>query len=249
MVRDLFYTFLFEPLYNGLIFFISIVPFADVGIAVMLLTVVVKIVLLPLSVKAVRTQVLAKELEPELARIREKHKSDKGEQAKQTMALYREKGINPFSSFFLILLQIPIIFALYWVFFRGGLPTINEEFLYSFISTPEAVNMEFLGLIDVSGRSIIFALAAGISQFFQVRLTLPAIGPRTSNVSFKEDLARSFQLQMKYVLPVVVAVISYSISAAVALYWATSNIFAIGQELLIIRRLKKKLAAGREMKT
>jgi len=243
MIRDLFYTILFEPLYNGLIFLISIVPYADVGIAVILLTVIVKIILLPLSIKAVKTQVLVKELDPELQGIREKYKNNKQEQAQKTMALYREKGINPFSSFLLLLIQIPIILALYWVFFRGGLPLINEEFLYSFVSVPDMVNMEFLGLIEVSGRSIFLALLAGITQFFQVRLTLPKMKPRKENPTFKEDLARSFQMQMKYVLPVIVVVISYTISAAVALYWATSNIFAIGQELLIIRRIRKSLAS------
>jgi YidC/Oxa1 family membrane protein insertase len=160
------------------------------------------------------------------------------------MALYKEKGINPFSSFFLLLIQIPIILALYWVFFKGGLPTINEELLYSFISIPGSINMEFLGIVDVSGRSIVLALIAGITQFFQIRLTLPKLKPRQGNSTFKDDLARSFQIQMKYVLPVIVVVISYTISAAIAIYWATSNIFAIGQELLIIRRIRKNLASS-----
>lgn len=243
MIREFFHLFLLDPLYNGLVFLISIVPFADVGIAVIILTIFVKLVILPLSIKAVRTQILVKELEPTLREIREKHKDNKQKQAEQTMSLYKEKGINPFSSFFLILIQIPIIFSLYWVFFKGGLPVINEEILYSFVRIPEVVNIEFLGLIDVTGKSIFLALLAGITQFFQARLSLPAMKPRTKNASMKEDFARSFQLQMRYVLPVIVVFIAYTISAAIALYWATSNIFAIGQELLVMRRIKKQQAS------
>ncbi|MEX0917399.1 MAG: YidC/Oxa1 family membrane protein insertase [Candidatus Paceibacterota bacterium] len=236
---ELFHLLLFDPLYNALVFILNIHPLIDAGIAVVLLTIAVKFILLPLSVKAIRTQLLMRKLEEPLKAIREEYK-DKKEQAKKIMALYKEKGVNPFSSILLLFIQLPIIFALYWVFFKGGLPDINMDLLYSFIRAPSSVDMEFLGLVDVSQRSIVLALLAGVSQFFQAKLSLPLPPEKTKEPSFKNDLARSFHLQMRYVLPVIVAVIAYTISAAVALYWTTSNLFAIGQELLIKRRLEKK---------
>jgi len=234
-----FNTFFYNPLYNGLIFLIDVVPFADVGLAIIALTVVVKLILFPLSKKAVRTQIIMRAVEPELKKLKEKYK-DKQEQARKVMQFYKEKGINPFSGVLLIFIQIPIILALYWVFFRGGLPEINTDILYSFIQEPKLINMDFLGQINMSGRSLLLAAMAGISQYFQIKYSLPPMKDRTENASLKDDLARSFQLQMRYFLPFFIFIFSYFISAAVALYWVTSNMFAIGQEIIIRRKIKEK---------
>jgi len=240
MIIDFFRVTLYEPLYNGLVLLISIVPFADVGIAVIILTVFVKLILFPLSIKMVKTQLAVRELEPHIKKIKEKYKKDQSEQARKTMALYKEKGVNPFFGFLLILVQLPIIFSLYWVFFKGGLPVINEDILFSFIPVPEIVNMQFLGFIDIGAKSIFLALLAGVTQYFQIKLSLPPMKPRENKTpSLKEDLARSFNIQMRYIMPIIVIVISYVISAAVALYWTTSNLFAIGQEIYVRKRIKQ----------
>ena len=238
MIKGFFNTVLYEPLYNGLVFLIDIVPFADVGIAVVILTLAVKLVLFPLSIKMVKTQIAVRTLEPEIAKIKEKHKGNSQEQARQMMALYKERGVNPFSGILLLFVQIPIIFALYFVFFRG-LPIINVDILYSFIPVPTEVNMHFLGLIDMSMKSVILAAMAGATQYFQMKFALPKMEARKDNPSFKEDLSRSFQMQMRYILPIVVLVIAYVISSAVALYWTTSNLFQIGQEVYVRRNIKK----------
>ncbi|MEK7589778.1 MAG: YidC/Oxa1 family membrane protein insertase [Patescibacteria group bacterium] len=240
MIGEVFNTVFFNPIYNGLIFLLDVVPFIDVGIAVILVTVVVKLVLFPFSLKMVKTQLAVKALEPEITKLKETHKKDKQEQAKQTMALYKEKGVNPFSGFLLILIQIPVIFALYWVFLRGGLPEINVDILYSFTPIPENINMNFLGLIDVSTKSVLFALLAGATQFFQIKYSLPPMKERVGKASLKDDLARSFHIQMRYVMPIIVFSVAYAISAAVAIYWTTSNLFAIGQEIYVRKTIKNK---------
>jgi len=238
MISGIFHTFFYDPLYNGLIFLITVVPLADVGFAIILLTVLVKLILFPISQKAVRTQFVMKGLEPDLTRIKEKYAKDKQEQARQTMSLYKEKGINPFSGILLLLIQLPIILALYWVFFRGGLPVVDTDILYSFITEPKAINMDFLGYIDMAGRSMVIAFLAGLSQYFQFKLSLPELKSRNENASLKADFARSFQLQMRYMLPIFIFIFSYFISAAVALYWFTSNLFAIGQEIYLRKKIK-----------
>jgi len=220
---------------------IGIVPFADVGIAIILLTVLVKLILFPISQKAVRTQFLMRGLQPQLEKIKEKYAKNKQEQARKTMDLYKEKGINPFSGILLIFIQIPIIFALYWVFFRGGLPEIDMSLLYSFIREPSQINMNFLGSIDMAGRSVVLAFLAGLSQYFQIKLSLPTLKKRDDSASLKDDFARSFQLQMRYMLPLFIFGFSYFISAGVALYWFTSNIFAIGQEIFLKKKLSKNI--------
>jgi membrane protein insertase Oxa1/YidC/SpoIIIJ len=136
-----------------------------------------------------------------------------------------------------VLLQLPILFGLYWVFWKGGLPGINTTILYSFVPAPPAIDMSFLGFIDMGERSILLALLTGVTQYVYTRLSMGQRQARSlaSNPSFSEDMARSFDLQARYVLPVLFTAISYSLSAALPLYWATSNIFMIGQELLMIR--------------
>jgi YidC/Oxa1 family membrane protein insertase len=232
MFSTAFHEAVYVPLYNGLVFLVDTVPFHDVGLAVILLTIAARILLLPLSRQAIRTQAAMREVAPEIEKLKEQYKEKQEEQARAIFALYREKKIRPFSSFFLILLQLPILFGLYWVFLRGGLPNIDTSALYGFMSVPENVNMHFLGLVDMAERSTVLAVFAGVTQLIHARLSM---GPRTSTPSstppsFSSDLAKSMDLQMRYVLPIMIAVIAYTISAAVALYWVTSNTFMILQE-------------------
>jgi len=239
MEAGFFSTVFYQPLYNTLVLILAAVPGANVGVAIITLTVVVRTVLLPLSHKSVVSQARMRSLAPHLEKIKEKHKDNKQEQARKTMALYKEHGINPFSGCLLVLVQLPIIFALYLVFFKG-LPNLNAEHLYSFVSLPETVSMMFLGVM-LSKKSIIFALFAAITQYYQIKLSIPAIAPAEAGAkpSFKDDFARSFNVQMRYMLPVIVFGISYSISAAVALYWTTSNIFSIAHELYVKRKAEQ----------
>ena len=97
--------------------------------------------------------------------------------------------------------------------------------------------MSFLGF-DLAHKSVIFAAIAAISQYFQIKLSVPPIAPseKGTKPSFKDDFARSFNVQMRYMLPVIVFGIGYSISAAIALYWTTSNLFSIAHELYVKRK-------------
>lgn len=240
MISSAFNTLIHQPLYNGLIFLIDTLHIVDVGIAVILFTIIVKLLLFPLSKTAVTTQLKMRVVEPELKELREKYKDDKQKQAQEMMRLYKENNINPFSSFLLIFIQLPIIIGLYWIFLKSGLPVVDTSLLYGFVSAPDfVIDMHFLGHLDLSMKSWLLAGTASVTSFFQMRYSLPAPGPKVENPSFKDDLARSMNLQMRYVFPVVIFFIAYTISGAVALYWATSNIFTIGQELVIRKRIKE----------
>lgn len=242
MLSDIWNVILYKPLLNALAFFVSIVPGGDIGIAVIILTIVVKTLLFPLSQKSIEGQMKMNLLAPELKKIKEGGLS-KEEQAKQTFELYKKHKANPFSGCLLILIQIPIIFALYYVFLNG----INLEngLLYSFIQVPDKINTTFLGLVDMAEKSLVLALLAGVSQYFQAALIPKQETKSSSTPSFQENLSKSMQTQMKYVFPFIVAFIAYSVSGAVALYWITSNIFAIGQQ--IYANNKRKLALQAEL--
>lgn len=232
-----FFTVVFlQPLYNGLIFLMSLVPNADAGVTIIIFTVIVRIVLYPLSRKSIETQFKMKQVEPEAARIKSAVK-DKTEQATKIMELYRRNGLNPLSGFFLLLLQIPIIIALYQVFLRSGLPVLNTDLLYSFTPTPAAVNMHFLGILDISQKSYILAFLAAASQFFQMKLALPPAKPAARGSSPTDAFARSMNVQMRYLFPIMAFFIVYNLSGTIGLYWTTNNIFAILQEWYVRRKL------------
>lgn len=234
------HTFFFDPIYNGLVFFIDVIPGGDVGLSIVAITLVVKFILLPLSLKASRMQKIVKELEPKMTEIKERHKDDREALARATMGVYKEAGINPFSGIFLMLLQIPIVIALYFSVSTGGgipLPGINGDLLYSFVPSPSTIDMIFLGFVNIAMNSWPLAVLAGATQFIHAKLSLPTPEPKKEGVvSMKDDFARSMHLNMRYVLPVMIGVIAYTLSASVALYFTVSNLFAIAQELLIRRR-------------
>jgi YidC/Oxa1 family membrane protein insertase len=206
-------------------------------LAVIALTVAVRIILFPLSKRAVESQLAMKKVAPEIEELKKKY-PDSAEQSKAIFALYKERGIHPFSSVGLLLLQLPVLIGLYWVFANGGLPTIDSSLLYPFVHVPETVNMEFLGIMDMAkNHNIILAILAAVTQFGYTRLSM---GPRGSQsageATMSSDMAKSFDIQARYVFPVIIGVISYTIIAAAPLYWVTSNIFMILQEYASGRR-------------
>jgi YidC/Oxa1 family membrane protein insertase len=237
-----FHDIFYQPLYNGLLFLMDVLPGADAGLAVIILTIFVKLVLFPFAKRSIETQFAMKKYAPELAALKKQFENNREGYARATMAFYREKKISPFLSFALILVQLPIIISLYYVFFGAGLPDINEALRYSFVPAPE-VNMEFLGVMNIAGKSIVLAIIAGVTQFFQVKFSMPPIDKKSRDGSFQGELMHSMQVQMKYIMPIFTAFIAYSISGAVALYWTTSNLFAIGQEIYVRRKLNNKSPA------
>ncbi len=232
-------TVFYEPLYNGLIFLVQAFPIHSVGIAVILLTLLVKIILFPLAQKSIKSQVEMKKIEPFIEKIKKDFPNNKEEQARKTMALYKEHKINPFSGCLVLLIQIPIIFALYKVFMNGI--HSPEGVLYSFVHLPETFSTMFLGA-DLTGKSIGLAILAGASQFLQAHVASASLTPATDEKSFKNDFMKSMQFQMKYILPVFIAIVSYTLASAVALYWVTSNLFTVGQEYIIRKKAKQEMA-------
>jgi len=238
MLTNIWNTVLYQPLLNALAFLVSIIPGGDVGIAVIALTILVKVVLFPLSQKSIESQVEMNILTPEINKIKVSGAS-KEEQARQTFDLYKKHKVNPFSGCLLVLIQIPVIFALYYVFFKG----LNFEsgLLYSFVNIPEKINMIFLGVLDITKKSLILALLAGVSQYLQAYFMPKPVIPSGTSLSFADSFTKSMNMQMKYVFPFIVAFFAYSISGAVALYWITSNFFMIGQQIYVKREKNFKM--------
>ncbi len=237
-MHALWTTIFYNPLYNVLIFFTSVIPFHDIGFSVIALTILVKLALFPITKKSIITQVKQRAMEGAIEEIKKQY-PDKQEQAKKTFELYKKNKFNPFSSCLLVLIQFPILIALIYV--MQGIAT-NASALYSFVHMPEYLNTNFLSLIDVSKPSILLAVLAGLSQFVQFRLAMPPkkAAPVEPDDSFKGQLQKNMQMQMQYFMPILIIFVGMKFSGAVALYWITSNIFTIIQEWSL-RRHKQEL--------
>lgn len=241
MLINFWNTVFYNPLLNLLVLFVSFIPNGDIGLAVILLTILVKIILFPLSKKSIESQAKMNKLAPEIEKIKNSGIS-KEEQARQTFDLYKQNKTNPFSGCLIILVQIPIIFALYHVFLKGI--KIDSNLLYSFVKLPQEINTMFLGLVDISSKSLLLAILAGITQYLQAHfMPKPAVSliPNSKGNSFSESFAKNMQLQMKYVFPFLIAFVAYSVSGAVALYFITSNIFATIQQIYLNKKEKENL--------
>ncbi|MFA6416243.1 MAG: YidC/Oxa1 family membrane protein insertase [Candidatus Paceibacterota bacterium] len=227
-------TIFFNPIYNVYVVLVNIIPGHDLGLAIILLTVLFKLAIYPLYRKAIITNLRLKEINPQLEEIKKKYKDNQTEQAKKMMELYKNNNINPFSGFWVIIVQIPIFLTLFYVF-RGDINS-HLSSLYSFVQAPENFNKLFLGIFDLSAnKNYLFAVLTGLTQYYQTKLTLPASSPAPTNGaerSFADDFGRSMNTQMLYVMPVVIAFVSASVPAAVCLYWITSNTMSIVLELI-----------------
>jgi YidC/Oxa1 family membrane protein insertase len=245
-MSSLWNSVFYQPIYNILIFIINNVTFGDVGFAIILVTIVIKLALSPLTKKSIRSQILMKRMEPEIKQIKKDY-PNKEEQAKKTFELYKKYGTNPFSGCIVVLIQLPVIFALYYVFLKGL--ALDTGAIYSFMSKPTVMNTNFLGLIELGGKSLVLAILAGATQFIQGYLASPVqakvevipAGSVPEAKTFQDELSGSMQTNIKYILPIFIIFISWKISAAVALYFVISNIFTIAQEWYIRRSLENKI--------
>lgn len=231
----LYNTILYEPLFNLLVFLYNVVPFQDIGLAIILLTLIIKLVLFPLTKQSIKAQKALQELQPKMNELKEKYKDNKEEMSKQMMKLYSENKVNPLSSCLPLLLQFPILIAVYQVF-RHGLNSDNLDVLYSFVANPGHINSISLGFIDLAVPSIALAVLAGIAQFFQAKM-LPKQAPAIKSKGSKdESIMASLNKNMTYFMPVMTIIIGIQLPSGLALYWLLTTLLTILQQHLIFRK-------------
>lgn len=255
IIATMYHTYIFIPLYNMLIGIMDLFPWMDIGVAVIVFTCVVKFILFPLSKKAIISQIKMKAVEPKVAVLREKYKSDQKVMGQKLMELYKENNVNPFSMLLPILIQFPIIIAMYSVFANSGLPVVNESYLYSFIHVPVA-DVNFLGLIDTTKTSLLISVLVAVSQFaylqynsIQQKKSPSNVGGISAGSQASSILASSAIMdRMKYIFPVIIFIISLNLSAAIGIYWVVSNLFTLGQDYWVRHSHSKKMLKLLEVK-
>lgn len=235
----MFETFFYQPILNLLIFIYNIIPGHDLGVAIILLTVIIKLALLPLTKKQLESQKSLQDLQPKVDKIKKKYKDQKDELGRAMMAVYKEHKVNPLSSCLPLLIQMPFLFAIFRVF-RNGFENGAFNLLYPFITKPESIHYISFGFVDLSLKhNIYLAVAAGLAQFYQTKLLQTKRPKPKVEGSQDEDMASIMNKQMMYFMPVMTAMISYQFSAGLALYWFVSTLFTVFQQVIIFGKKKK----------
>jgi len=230
---DIFHLILYQPLFNALVAIYKYFPVQDFGIAVIILTLLIKIALYPLNSISIKAQKKLAQLQPKIEEVQKKYKDDKEKLVKETFILYKKEKINPFSGFLPTLVQLPILIAIFQVFWKGFGPEQMAN-LYSFLPEPSDINPFFMGL---SHPNFILAFFAGIAQFWQTKMMNPKES-RKQDFSKKNDFSKLIQKQMLYFFPVLTILILLKLPSAVGLYFLVASIFTILQQHLILKQHK-----------
>ena len=233
---SIYHTVLFEPLFNTLVILYNLVPGQDFGVAVILVTLLVRFAFAPMSAKAVVAQRKLMALQPQAKEIQERFKKDRDRQAKELLELYKKEKVNPLAGILPILIQIPFLIALYQVFWKG-LGAEQLEFLYSFVANPGLIDPTFLGIVNLGEKSLVMAGVAAAFQFVQGK-QMAQKRPAGDQKSF----AATFQKQALYFFPVLTLLIVSQLPSAVGLYWITTSVFSIVQHWHITRKEKPQMA-------
>jgi len=233
---------LYKPLLNVLMLLYVYIPGHDFGVAIIALTLIIRVILFPSYLGTLKSQWALKKIQPKLDEIKKLHPDDKTKQSEEMMKIYKEHKVNPLGSCLPLLIQIPILFALYRVF-TVGLTTDSLKHLYAwFPGVPETINTTFLAFmhmpglqIDLTHPNMYLAVIAAVSQLFQSWLTTkfqPIQG---------EGMAKMINTQMLYLFPIMTGFIAWSLPAALALYWIATTVFTILQQLFVITPVGRKL--------
>ncbi len=225
----LFNEVLYRPLLNLLIGTYNIVPGNDFGIAVIALTVLIRFLFAPLSIRAVRSQRAMARINPEMEAIKEKFKSDPAAQSAAVMELYRKHKINPLAGCLPLLVQIPILIALYQALLAGFQPE-SLKLLYGFVENPGVVQTLSFGFLNIAVKNPVLAILAGVLQFVQSKLS---VGAQNTAGGKANPTMAALNTQMLYFFPLMIILISWNLPAGLTLYWVTTTVFSIAEQAFI----------------
>ncbi len=236
-LASLYTAVFYQPIFNILILLYNVIPGKDLGIAIILLTALFRFAMLPLSMKAAITQKKFTELQPRVKEIQEKFKANKDQQAKELLALYQKEKVNPFAGILPLLIQIPVLLALFQVFGKG-LAAEQISNLYWFVQNPVHLDPMFLGFFDLQARSLWIGVVAAALQFIQSKQMMP----RPSKLVKQHNFSSGLQNSMLYFSPLLTLMILPQLPAAVGLYWITTSVFSIWQQWYINRKSEARSA-------
>jgi len=232
---ELYNTILYQPLFNATIFLYNIIPGNDFGLAVIALTISTRLIFFPLTVKTIRSQRALNKINPLMKEIKEKFKNNAQAQSAAIMQLYKEHKVNPLSGCLPLLIQLPILIALYQAFGAGFKPD-SLALLYSFIENPGHINEISLGFLNITSRSIGLAVITGFFQFLQLRQNQKLTQGDSDSSSGAPKEMQALNKQMLYFFPVMIIIIGWNLPAGLLIYWLTTTLFSMAEQTYIRAR-------------
>lgn len=246
---ELFQTIFVHPMSNLLVAVYQLllslgVPYA-LGFAIIVLTVLIRVILYPFMASQLRASKKMQELAPHLTKLKEKHKGDAQRLQAETMLLYKEHGVNPLAGCLPVLIQLPLLFGLYTVLRESvqqtDLSKINEFIYFESLKLQKVWDTHFFGIPLSKTPSDLFAsmpwiiilpLLTGLTQFIQSRMMFV---PKSDEKNAKKndaqpDFASAFQSQSMYLFPLMIGFFSFTFPSGLSLYWITFTIFGIIQQ-------------------
>ena len=237
-IVNIFTLICYQPLLNILVWTYNIIPGHDIGVVIIIITLLIKILLYLPSRSTIKVQRAMAELQPKLNEIKVKYKDNKEQQALETMKLYKEHKINPFSSCLPLLIQLPFLIAIYQVF-SLGLSNGSLDLLYPFITNPGQINSLAFGFLDMAKPQFILAILAGAAQFWQTKMMMAKRPEVKTKGSEDEVMAAIMGRQMTVMMPIMTVVIGWSLPAGLVFYWFLLTIFTGVQQLITLRKKKE----------
>jgi YidC/Oxa1 family membrane protein insertase len=232
----------YQPIFNLLVWIYNLV--GDMGVAIVLLTLVIKLVLYPLSKKSVTSQRALQELQPKVEALKVKFKGEKDKLAKELMQLYQSEKVSPLSSCLPLLVQLPFLIALYQVFNSGLRSPDSLSLLYPFIHNPGTLSHIAFGSWDLLAASWPLAVAAGLAQFWQSKMLVTKKPAVSGEASKDEGQAAMMNKQMLYVMPAITVIIGFKLPSGLIVYWLVNILFTIVQQYLTFKKHDPKPAAA-----
>ncbi len=251
-LRTFFRTAFYRPLLNAMVWIISVIPYHDLGFATIILTILIRLVLLIPSQRALVSQRKMQQLQPKLDALKKAHAGNQEKIAQETMKLWKENGVNPFGSCLPLLIQFPFLIAVYYVV-QNGLNPDNAYQLYDALKNFDfnSMNIMFLGILDLTKINLfVLPIIVGGLQFVQLKLSFAgkakkdaaakAVGhplqkQEESATAVTDEIAAANK-SMVYIMPVMIALYAATTPAGVGLYWAMSTLFGIGQQLVVNKK-------------
>ena len=239
----LYHTFIYDPLYNVLVFFYDAV-IVDFGIAIILTTILIKVLFYGLSKKQIESQKKMQEIQPKIKELQDQYKDDKEKQTRAIMECYKENKVNPFAGCLPLIIQLVFFIAFYQVIisFTNNQFHVDGTRLYSFIANPGTVGSVAFGFIDLVKAAPWLGALAALAQYFQTKMILPTASPKKEGekTDFAQDMAQTMGKQMLYLGPALIFFFSFQFPAALSLYWLVSTLISWGQQKLIFRNQSLK---------
>lgn len=233
-MAHLFQIIFYQPLLNLLVFLYNTISFYDMGIAILVLTIIIKLVLWPLSRQSIKSQKSLQDLQPKIDELKKKYADDKQKMGAELMNLYKVHKINPFSSCLPLLIQFPFLLAVFQVF-RAGISN-NLNLIYPFIHKPEVINNIAFGFLDLSKPNIILALLAGAAQFWQAKMMLSKKPEIKTDGAKDENMANIMNKQMTYMMPILTVFIGISLPGGLTFYWFLTTLLTAVQQLFVFKK-------------